>query len=116
MNNSNLLIIRIGEGLGNQLFEYAYARAWKEKGLDVRLDMNKTYDDAFIKYKNNDPRENCIQNFNITLPEIDVTAYRKYNYLKQETIKDKIIFHLAKHKLWKYKFYEEPMQIGRAHV
>lgn len=112
MNNSNLLIIRIGEGLGNQLFEYAYARAWKEKGLDVRLDMNKTYDDAFIKYKNNDPRENCIQNFNITLPEIDVTAYRKYDYLKQETIKDKIIFHLAKHKLWKYKFYEEPMDSG----
>lgn len=110
MKKNNIIIVRIGEGLGNQLFEYAYARAWKEKGLDVRLDMNKTYDDYFIKYRNNDLRQNCIQNFNITLPIIDVAAYGKYDYLKQETIRDKAIYNLARHGLWKYKFYEEPMQ------
>lgn len=105
-----MIIVRIGEGLGNQLFEYAYARAWREKGLDVRLDMNKTYDSAFVQHENNDPRQNIINEFNITLPEINVEEYGKYDFIKQETIKDKVLFCLAKHGLWKYKFYEEGIQ------
>ena len=39
-----MVIIRIWEGLGNQMFQYAYARALKEKGIDVRLDMDKSFD------------------------------------------------------------------------
>lgn len=102
-----IIIVRVGEGLGNQLFQYAYARAWKERGLDVRLDLNKTFDDAFMKYENNDVRQNSLQNFNITLPEINVEEYGKYNYIKQDNIRRKVIFNLAKNGLWKYKFYEE---------
>lgn len=102
-----MIIMRIENGLGNQLFEYAYARALKEKGYDIRLDMDKVYEDSFIHYKNNDERKTTIQRFNITIPMIDVEAYGKYRYIKRENIKDKIIFFFAEHGLWKYRFYEE---------
>ena len=105
----DIIIISIWEGLGNQLFQYAYARLLKEQGFDVKLDLDKTYNDYFIKYRNNSPRQNMIQNLNITLPALNLKEYGKYDYLKQDSVQNKIIFHLAKHGLWKYKFYEEPM-------
>lgn len=103
----DIVIVRIWEGLGNQLFQYAYARALSEKGLDVRLDMNKAYDDIFPKIRSHDQRQNSIQNFNLALPEIDVEKYGKYQYIKRECFKDKVIFHLAVRGLWNYKFHEE---------
>lgn len=102
-----MIIIRIENGLGNQLFEYAYARALKEKGYDVRLDLGKAYEDSFFKYRDNDVRQNSIQNFNITLPAIDVMKYGRYEYIKRDNNKNKIIFWLAEYGLWKYRFYEE---------
>lgn len=102
-----MLIWRIENGLGNQMFEYANARACKEKGYDIRLDMQKTYDSSFPRYKYDDVRQNAIQNFNITLPEIDVLEYGKYEYIKRNNKKNKLIFRLAEHGLWKYRFYEE---------
>jgi Glycosyl transferase family 11. len=102
-----MIIVRIWEGLGNQLFQYAYARALKEKGFDVRLDVKKCFDDKFRKFRNDDLRQNSIHNFNITLPEINVEEYGKYNYVKRDNIVDKLIFNSAEHGLWPYKFYEE---------
>ncbi len=102
-----IIIVRIHEGLGNQLFQYAFARSWKNRGVDVQLDMNKTYDHVFHHFKYDTPRHNCIQNFNITLPSINVESYEKYDYIKQDTIKNKMIFYLANHNLWKYRFYDE---------
>ena len=52
-----MIVVRIWEGLGNQMFQYAYARALVAKGQDVRLDMNKAYDRVFAKYKNNAYRQ-----------------------------------------------------------
>lgn len=111
MGKNDVIIIEIWEGLGNQLFQYSYARLLKAKGLDVRLDFNKTYDDFFEKYKLNVSRQNRIQNLNITLPEIDVRAYKKYAYIERNNIWNRIVFFLAEHGLWKYKFYEEPLSL-----
>ena len=102
-----MIIVRVENGLGNQLFEYAYARTLREKGYDVRLDLDKVYEDSFLKYRDNDVRQNSIQNFNITLPAIDVVKYGRYEYIKRDNNKNKIIFWLAEHGLWKYRFYEE---------
>lgn len=102
-----MVIWRIDNGLGNQMFEYANARLCKAKGHDVRLDMNKVYDSSFSHYKYDDVRQNVIQNYNITLPEINVPEYRKYEYIKRDNKKNKLIFFLAGHGLWKYRFYEE---------
>lgn len=102
-----MIIVRIWLGLGNQMFQYAYAKALQEKGISVRLDLAKAYDEVFPKYINNDSRENIIQNFRISIPEINVKTYGKYEYIYRNTIIKKIIFWLSQHSLWRYKFYEE---------
>ena len=102
-----MIIVRIWEGLGNQLFQYAYARALREKGRDVRLDIEKTYENSFKQYRSNDLRYCGITNFNITVPQIDVEAYGKYSYLKRDNNINKAIYFLAKRGLWKYKIQEE---------
>lgn len=105
-----MVIIRIWEGLGNQMFQYAYARALKEKGIDVRLDMDKSFDDMFAKYKNHAQRNNSIQNFRLSIPSIEMSQYEKYNYIKQDTAVRKAVFWLGSHSLWRYRFYEEKVQ------
>lgn len=104
-----MIIVRIWEGLGNQMFQYAYAKALNLKGIDVRLDLANAFDDVFLIWKNKHDarRDICIQKFKISLPIIDVCTYGKYDYIQQNTICKKIIFWLAKHSLWKYKFVEE---------
>ena len=41
-----MIIVRILGGLGNQMFQYAYAKALQQKGFDVKIDISK-----FKKYK-----------------------------------------------------------------
>ncbi len=107
MGKENLVIVRIWEGLGNQLFQYAYARALKERGINVRLDLDKAYDDTFAKKENHARRQNGIQNFNISIDGIDVEKYGKYRYIQRDDFRKRMIFNLAKHGLWKYKFCEQ---------
>lgn len=107
MKEDDVIIVRIWEGLGNQLFQYAYARALAAKGHKVKLDLKKAYDDIYSKEKGHDVRCNSIQNFNISLEEIDVEEYEKYQYIKRDSIKNRIIFCMAKLGFWKYKYHEE---------
>lgn len=102
-----MVIVRIWEGLGNQMFQYAFARALKEKGLDVRLDLNKSYDEVFGTYRRHNTRINSVQNYRITLPQIDVSKYGKYFYLRRGNCIERFFFILASYGLGKYKFYEE---------
>lgn len=105
--NEKLVIVRIWEGLGNQLFQYAYARFLAERGLNVRLDLNKAYDHTFKKNRNHYQRQNSIQSFNISLLDINVEEYGKYRYIERDSMKDNLVFYLARHGLWKYRYYEE---------
>lgn len=41
-----MIIVRILGGLGNQMFQYAYAKAMQNQGYNVKLDISK-----FIKYR-----------------------------------------------------------------
>lgn len=115
MRENDIVIVRIWEGLGNQLFQYAYARVLKENGLDVRLDLNKCYDDFFTKDPRHDMRQCGIQNFNISLPEINVEEYGKYQFIKRDNAVNKAVYNVARHGLWKYKFYEESVD-QKGHV
>ena len=102
-----MIIVRIWEGLGNQMFQYAYARALREKGADVRLDLGKSYDGVFERFQSDDVRKVSIQNFRLGLPEIHVPAYGKYFYLRRHTELEKFIYWLNGSFTWKYRFYEE---------
>lgn len=102
-----MVIVRIWDGLGNQMFQYAYARALKAGGVDVRLDCGKKYDSVFKKYRKHDKRECTIQHFRISIPVVDSCALEKYSYLYQDDARDKIRYWLGSHFIGKYKFYEE---------
>lgn len=107
LGKEQLILVRIWEGLGNQLFQYAYARALQEQGLNVKLDLKKAYDEVFPKNSKYTRRQNGIQNFNISIGNIDVEKYGKYQYIRRNNMKNKIIYHLANHGLWKYKYCEQ---------
>lgn len=41
-----MIIVKVVGGLGNQMFQYAYAKALQQKGYSVQIDISK-----FKKYK-----------------------------------------------------------------
>ena len=41
-----MIIVKIIGGLGNQMFQYAYAKALQQKNYEVKIDIS-----AFEKYK-----------------------------------------------------------------
>lgn len=102
-----MIIVRIWEGIGNQLFQYAYARSQLKRDKCVFLDLDKAYKAEFPTFRNNALRENSIQKFNIKVPSIDVEKLGKYSYLERKTWVSKIIFYLARNGWWPYSFIEE---------
>lgn len=89
------------------MFQYAYARARSAEGIPVFLDLKKAYIQTFPTLRNNTLRENSIQNFNITLPSIDVEKYHRYFFLGKSSKLEKCICFLAENRLWPYSFIEE---------
>ena len=82
-----MIVVRITDGLGNQLFQYAFAKALKTRvGQEVYLDISdinlrKEKDSKKIKWMSLcDIREFQLDNFMITLPLIDEKELvKKYN-------------------------------------
>lgn len=102
-----MLIIRIWEGLGNQMFQYAYARVLSQLGYSVCLDLNKAYDDFFVRDIRQKNRDVEIQNFNITLGSVDVEKIEKYEYLRRRSYIDKTLYEMAIRGKWFYNFWDE---------
>lgn len=105
-----MIIVRIWDGLGNQLFQYAYARSLKARGYEVRLDVDKAYDQAFSCANNHSKRTNMLEKFNITLDSIDVEKLQGYRYLSKKGSADRLIYLFAERGMWPYAFYEEEIQ------
>ncbi|MEH2952016.1 alpha-1,2-fucosyltransferase [Candidatus Merdisoma sp. JLR.KK011] len=106
-----MIIVRIWEGLGNQMFQYAYARKRMAEGVPVSLDLHRAYEDSYPSLRNSAVRVNCIQNFHIKVPSIDVEGYGKYFYLRKQTEVEKRICFLAQRGLWPYSFIEEKNEL-----
>ena len=62
-------------------------------------------------FTSSDKRENAIQKFCITVPDIDVEDYGKYDYLRRDNYFHKVVYSLAKQGLWKYRYYKDPTAI-----
>jgi len=75
-----MIIVKIMEGLGNQLFQYAFGRA-----IAYHRNVSLKFDLSF--YKNYHSREYLLGHFNISVPEasdaeIDYVKYGKDDYLR----------------------------------
>lgn len=61
LKETKLIVVRIIGGLGNQMFQYAYALALKKNGYDVKIDVS-----IFETYKLHGGYQ--LENYNISLP------------------------------------------------
>lgn len=101
-----MIIVRAWEGLGNQLFQYAFARALSIRtGEQVKIDQNRIFSE--LLEEGNVKREFSLLHFNITLGCASEDELRQYKFLEQKNYLQKIIFFLSKKRVWKYCFYEE---------
>ncbi len=100
-----MVIVRIWEGLGNQLFQYAYAKALALRtGQQVALDIRET---GSLHNDGNRQKRSCgLKHFRTTLP-LCRNVERKYPFLDcSENVKDMLMF-LSMKKVLPYKYYQE---------
>lgn len=104
-----MIIVRMWEGLGNQLFQYAFARAYALKtGQVVKLDTERIFEQLYTE--GNVKREYALNGFSITIEKATIKDLEKYNFMERRTILQKTLFLLAKCGLWKYSFWEESIE------
>lgn len=100
-----MIIVRIWEGLGNQLFQYAYARALQLRtGEKVFIDSDRCYRAELESYRIN--REYTLDNFRIMLMKYH-RADKLFFFLKNETFSEKIFCWLAQREHAPLRFYKE---------
>ena len=108
-------VIKISDGLGNQMFQYAFARklqlkSKKEVYLDTRF-IN--HEDSYLRgetdyfHKNCDYRTYRLNFFKIRLPQADSSVMRRWKYLSKNTFVDKCIYNLSLMHLWPWKCIDE---------
>lgn len=106
--HQKIAIVRIWEGLGNQLFQYSFARALQEKNnVRVYIDPYKSYEDLYHTGGAKITRQYSLNNFCITLPAKDITRVNSLYFLSQKNLLEKIKFCLAKKGIGKWTFYEQ---------
>ncbi|MBD5523513.1 MAG: alpha-1,2-fucosyltransferase [Lachnospiraceae bacterium] len=104
-----MVVVRIYEGLGNQMFEYAYAYALSKRlesrGIKVYIDVRDKTVTEFDKERYG--RALDILQFNIKLPRAEESILRHWTYINDKKMLHRIKFFLAEHQLWKYKVFKE---------
>lgn len=100
-----MIIVRIYEGLGNQLFQYAYARAISlSTNQKVFLDARETGSRACEKRYT--PRKYYLSNYRIVLP-ICTNVLHFYPYINGTDQILEIMQNLSVHGCLPYKFFKE---------
>ena len=104
-----MIVVRICEGLGNQMFEYAYAYAvaqrMKKRKIIVYLDMRDS--DVTLYDRRRIGRRIAIDKFNISIPAADSEVLRHWNYIMDKTISHRMVQYMQSIGLWKYQVIQE---------
>jgi hypothetical protein len=100
-----MFIVRIWEGLGNQMFQYAYARELQRRtGEKVYLEGRRIYKDVLPEEDKFIERKCGLKNFNLNMKFIQPQYLSKWNYLEQKTVFQKMHFFLANKGIGNYLF------------
>lgn len=114
-------VVRISDGLGNQMFQYAFARKLQLAGkgkvyLDTRF-IN--HEDNFSMEKSDSFHERCgyrkygLNNFRISLSEANEKILMRWNFVSRNTFKKEFIYYLAKLHLWPWQYWDESENIKK---
>jgi hypothetical protein len=103
-----MIVVRIWEGLGNQLFQYAYARALQERLHEtVYLDRRHINRGDLPQEKADVDRSFGLQHFQTTLKYADTRKIRGLNWLDEDNGKRMINYNLGKIGIGKWKIVED---------
>ena len=101
-----MYIVRMWEGLGNQMFQYAFALAVSNAtNQQVYIDVDKHYEKELDKGRFTVEREVAIINYNLSLPFVTDAIMKKWFFLKQHNYIEKKVFEFNKVNLGaRYRF------------
>lgn len=100
-----MLVVRIWEGLGNQMFQYAYARCLQEKtGEDVYLERRRIFKTSLPQENSNVERVCNLTKFNLNIKFINPKYLLKWNYLEQKNVFQKSRYFFAKKDIGDFVF------------
>lgn len=100
-----MIIIRIWEGLGNQLFQYAFARKLQMMGKEVYLDITEDHFSDYSYFYST--RSYSLDFFPVKIQQALPQMLKRFGFIKRTSCTDKIIYDLAVSGFWKYKYIEE---------
>lgn len=101
-----MIVVKIYEGLGNQIFQYAFAKSLQLKtGQRVILDYTNQFDN--LARKNRTKRKFLLNQFQTSLPLCSKSELVTWNFLKQENSVDAARYQLARYRIGRKKYYAE---------
>jgi hypothetical protein len=103
-----MIVVRIWEGLGNQLFQYAYARALQER-LQIPVYLDKRHNNrGDLPHEEADVhRQIGLQHFNTSLKYADTRKIRELHYLDSGAVLKSIHYSMLKTDYFKWKIVED---------
>lgn len=108
-------IIRISDGLGNQMFQYAFARKMQLESnekiyLDTRFinneDIRKRGELNNILQKSAQ-RKYGLSNFKVMIPIANRSVLWRWNYLEQNNRWERLLYELGQNNLWYWQYKDE---------
>ena len=101
-----MVIVRIWEGLGNQMFQYAFAKSYQMRtGRSVLLECDKAYSKSLPKAEISDvSREYMLDAFQISLRRTDIRKDKRWDFLALDTALRKVIFFLSRMGVYPYRY------------
>lgn len=101
-----MVIVRIWEGLGNQMFQYAFAKSYQiKRKKKVLLECERAYNQSLPKAQISDvSREYMLDAFQISLDKKDIRKDKKWSFLERDTVWKKMLFCLSQVGLYPYRY------------